>query len=129
MNYYLKGIGTDIIEVQRIKQAVEKHGDRILNRLFTPNELAYCKNKWDPYPCYAVRFAAKEAVFKSFGIGLGSLRWNELEILTGLKGKPEVNLLGQAVAFAWREGIIQVLISLSHDRERAIAFALAVGKD
>lgn len=122
------GIGTDIVEIDRIKKAVGKSGGRFLKRVYTEEELGFCSLRADPYPCLAARFAAKEAVFKSLGSGLAGCRWTDVEVVRGGAAGPGVVLRGNAGAFAREAGIDRVLISISHDRGRAIAFALAVKK-
>jgi len=116
------GIGTDIVEIERIRQAVQKRGRRLLDRLFTPEEQALCGARRDPYPCYAGRFAAKEAVLKALGTGLAGCHWTDVQIERDAAGAPVVRLAGPAAALA---GGARVLVSISHDRERALAFALA----
>ncbi len=120
------GIGTDIVEVERIRKAAARRGDRFLKRVFTEAELAFCCGRGDPYPCLAARFAAKEAVFKSLGSGLAGCRWTDVEVVRVDSAAPEVVLRGQAGLIAREAGIARVMISLSHDRGRAVAFALAV---
>ena len=118
----MPGIGTDIVEVERVRQAVAKSGRRLLDRLFTPGEQALCGARRDPYPCYAGRFAAKEAVLKALGTGLAGCRWTDVQIERDPAGRPVVRLSGPAAVLA---GDARVLVSISHDRERALAFALA----
>lgn len=124
----LAGIGTDLVEISRIRRAVEKLGEKFLNRVFTPAERAYCSSRKDPFPCYAARFAAKEAVFKSLGTGLSGCKWKDVEIAAGSNGRPEVRLFGRAAEIANSRDIIRVLVSLSHDRGRAVAFAVGLEK-
>ncbi|NGX62394.1 MAG: Holo-[acyl-carrier-protein] synthase, partial [Chlamydiae bacterium] len=89
----LRGVGTDIIEVSRIRIALERHGDRFLERIFTEKERAYSKRASDPIPHLAGRFAAKEAIVKALGTGIGKeVSWQEVEILNDPLGKPEVYL-------------------------------------
>jgi len=122
----LAGVGTDLIEISRIRSTVEKMGEKFLYRVFTSAERAYCNSKKDPFSCYAARFAAKEAVFKSLGTGLSGCRWKDVETIVGPGGRPEVRLCGRAAEIACSKGIVRILISLSHDRERAVAFAAAI---
>ena len=120
------GIGTDIVEIERIKKVVQRKGDRFLNRIFTESERTFCSGRLDPFPCLAARFAAKEAVFKSLGTGLTGCRWIDVEVIRNGNVAPEIVLRGGAWELAQRTGIDRVLISISHDRGRALAFALAV---
>ncbi|MEW6064544.1 ACP synthase [Desulforamulus profundi] len=122
----MKGIGTDIIEIERIELAVSRSGQQFLDRVFTPAEQEHCKGK---VQCLAGRFAAKEAILKALGTGLRELRWTNIEILPNYLGKPEVKLTGAALELAEKMDVARVLVSISHDRGRAVAFAVAVGKE
>lgn len=122
----MKGIGTDIIEIERIELAVNRSGRQFLDRVFTKAEQEHCKGK---VQCLAGRFAAKEAILKALGTGLRELRWTNIEILPNHLGKPEVSLSGAALELADRLDIAKVLVSISHDRGRAVAFAVAVGEE
>lgn len=122
----VKGIGTDIIEIDRVKKAVLKGGDKFLGRIFTAGEISYCSTRKNPYPCYAARFAAKEAVLKSLGTGLNGCGWKDIEIYNLSGGAPGVRLSGRAANLAGRQGVGEVLLSISHDRGRALAFAVAL---
>ena len=116
--------GIDIIEIQRIRQAIERWGDRFLRRIFTPSEINYCRRKNRPELSFAARYAAKEAVLKALGIGLkGGLGWTDLEIVNDELGAPMVRP-GQRMMDLM--GSKRVLISLSHIRELAVAVALLV---
>jgi holo-[acyl-carrier protein] synthase len=123
-NFNIQGLGTDIIEVQRIREAIERHGDRFLNRLFTEQEKKYCCRYKDATPHFAGRFAAKEAVLKAFGTGLHpEITWKEIEIVNDPQGKPEVQLstkLAQALSAAC------IFLSISHCQEYATATAIVV---
>ncbi len=121
----LTGIGTDIIEIERIKKACQN--SRFLQRVFTPAEQQYCLKRTDPYPCLAARFAGKEAVLKALGTGLKGCRFTDVEIMPEYQGgAPKVRLFGGAEAAAMQRDICKILISLSHDRSRAVAFAAAI---
>lgn len=121
------GIGTDIIEINRLRQGTEKYGRRFLERLFTPSEIEFCHGRRDPWGCYAARFAAKEAVLKALGTGLAGCRWTDVEVLPGPGRAPQAHLSGGALKVARQLGVRRVLISISHDRGRAVAFAIAIG--
>jgi|OM-RGC.v1.026690041 holo-[acyl-carrier protein] synthase len=125
----LIGVGTDSIEIVRVRAAIEKIGCSFVRRLFTEREEEYCEGKKDPYSSYAARFAGKEAVFKALGLGLGGCKWTDVEIINEAGGRPQVFLYGQAAQIAQEKKIAGVLISLSHDRERAVAFAAAVSAE
>ncbi len=120
------GIGTDIMEIDRIRQAVKKSGHRFLERIYTSGEISYCSARKDPYPCYAARFAAKEAVYKALSTGLAGCSWTEIEVFNVAGGMPQVKLKGRVAAQAGDLGVIAVLLSISHDRGRALAFAVAL---
>jgi len=125
----LAGIGTDIVEIERVKQAAERNGDRFLNRVFTSSERSFCDSRRDRFACYAVRFAAKEAVLKAMGTGLAGSRWTDVEISRNAGSAPAVLLHGATAALAAEKGIGRVLLSLSHDSEKALAFAAAVREE
>ncbi|OPY58014.1 MAG: Holo-(acyl-carrier-protein) synthase [Pelotomaculum sp. PtaU1.Bin035] len=121
----LFGVGTDIVEIERVKQAAVRSGGRFLKRVFTISERNFCDARRDRFACYAARFAAKEAVFKAIGTGLAGSRWTDVEIGRKTGGCPTVLLHGAAAAVAEERGIGRVLLSLSHDRDRALAFVVA----
>src|SRR4051812_42911072 len=119
------GIGIDIIEVARIQASHERFGDRFLNRILHPNEIAYCLSHKAPAPFLAARFAAKEAVSKAFGTGNGAeLGWQDMEVGRKESGEPFVILheAGKKLLEARKAKI--VLISLSHTQAHAAAVAV-----
>src|SRR5271170_1705746 len=119
------GIGIDIIEVGRIKASYEKFGDRFLKRILHDNEIAYCLSHKAPGPFLAARFAAKEAISKAFGTGIGAqLSWQDMEVARRESGEPYVILHGQGVELLARRGGRIVLISLSHTQQHATAVAI-----
>jgi holo-[acyl-carrier protein] synthase len=121
----INGVGTDIIEVRRIKEAIDRHGDRFIDRLFTNREKLYCQRYQDPIPRYAGRFAAKEAVLKALGTGLKpEIGWQEIEIVNDRQGKPEVHL-SQRLKRTFP--LTQIFVSISHCEEYATATAILVG--
>jgi holo-[acyl-carrier protein] synthase len=122
------GVGTDIVEIDRIKRAIERSGIRFIKRVYTSAEVAYCEARRDRISCYAVRFAAKEAVLKAIGSGRAGCRWVEVEIIRNQAGPPGVILHGAAAALAAGRGIESFHITLSHSREFAVAFAVATGR-
>jgi len=118
------GLGCDIIEVARVQGVLERQGERFLNRVFTEAERAYCQEKRNPYPFYAARFAAKEAVSKCFTTGIGAeLAWKSIEVRHGERGEPVVVLDEQGQALLKQTGASSVLISLSHTETMAMAVA------
>jgi holo-[acyl-carrier protein] synthase len=123
------GVGVDIVEVLRIAKMIERHGDMFLNRVFTPQEVAYCSARKAATQHYAGRWAAKEAVLKALGAGWSqNLRWQEIELLNEPAGRPLVRLSGGARLVADRLGVGEVLVSVSHCRTHAVAYATAIGK-
>lgn len=121
--------GVDIVEIDRLRRAVEQHGERFLARLYTPAELARYGHR---LPELAARFAAKEAVSKALGVGLRYLNpqgiaWHDVEVLSDDLGKPVLRLSGRALALAKEQGLREWAISLSHSRDHAIALVVAAG--
>ncbi len=120
--------GADILFIPRITEAIERFGERYLQRIYTPSELAYCRGR---VPELAVRFAAKEAVSKALGVGMRILAsegiyWHDAEIVNDSLGKPNVHLHGKALIRAQALGLSQWSVSLTHEREYAVAFVVAL---
>ena len=121
------GIGIDVVEVARIAAAIQRHGEPFLARLFTAGERAYCGSRKIPALHFAARFAAKEAVVKALGTGIGEhAAWLDLEITRDPSGAPKLHLSGAAAAFAHDHGITEIKISLTHARDYAAANAIAI---
>ena len=121
----LLGIGIDIIEVARIRGSYEKFGERFLNRILHPNEISYCLSHRDPGPFLAARFAAKEAISKAFGTGIGAqLGWQDMEVARKPTGEPFVILHERGQGLLQARGGRCVLISLSHTQSHAAAVAV-----
>lgn len=114
-------IGIDIIEIDRIKQAIARWGERFLHRIYTDTELKLYGEK---PPSLAARFACKEAIMKLLGTGSTGIKWREIETLSHPDGKPRLNLYGRARTEADRLGLREIAVSLSHSREYAIASAI-----
>ena len=116
--------GVDLVEIERIERAVARLGERFLNRVFTPEERAYCRGRG---PQLAARFAAKEAVGKVLGTGLWNegVAWQHIGVINGPGGKPHLVLSGEAARRADLAGLRHWSISLSHSRGDAIAFVIA----
>ena len=122
------GIGIDIIEVARIEASHERFGERFLNRILHPNEISYCLSHKAPAPFLAARFAAKEAISKAFGTGIGAqLSWQDLEIRRKESGEPFVVLHGKGKTLFESRGAKQLLVSLSHTANYAVATAVLEG--
>jgi holo-[acyl-carrier protein] synthase len=121
------GIGIDVVEVDRIGSSLAEFGESFAARVFTPAERAYCESQRRPELHFAARFAAKEAVAKAFGTGIGKdLGWLDMEIHRHQSGEPRLTLRGAGLAFAERHHIHEVKISLSHAQHYAAANAVAI---
>ncbi|HHW47194.1 MAG TPA: holo-ACP synthase [Clostridiaceae bacterium] len=118
--------GVDVVEVERIKRALEKDGNSFKNKVFTDKEIEYCEKKNSTkYQCYAARFAAKEAVSKAFGTGISNgLSWKDIEVINDPLGKPGVVLSGKGKELYEKLGAVSISISLSHEKEYAVACAV-----
>ena len=121
----VKGIGTDIVSIERIKDAIVKFKEKFQDKIFTSDEWSYCWNKKNPYPSLAARFAAKEAVLKALGTGKGKIKWLDIEIKLDPSGKPNINLSGLAAETARSQYISNFNLSLSHCSNYAVAFVVA----
>lgn len=117
-------VGVDIIEISRVKRAIERWGERFLQHVYTPAEVAYCRGRM---PELAARFAGKEAISKALGTGLFGISWTEMEILADRRGKPHVTLYGRALKRAQELGLTEWAISLTHSDDNAVAFVVASG--
>ncbi len=120
------GIGIDIVNIARIERAIQRWGDRFLQKTFTPGEIAYCAAKTIPWQHYSGRFAAKEAVFKALGTGWGGgVGWQDVEICAAPhSGPPTARLSDTCLDALGRPEAVRTLISMSHDKEYAIAQAM-----
>ncbi len=122
------GTGIDIVETGRVRDSLEKFGDRFVNRCFLPGEIAYCRSMKFAELHFAARFAAKEAISKAFGTGIGKqLGWRDMEICRRDSGEPFVVLHGKAVELARQRGVAEIFVSLSHCKDYAAAQAVIVG--
>ena len=116
----IKGIGTDIIEIDRIKKAVSLYGDKFLKRVFSNRELSYCDKRGKlRFPELAVRFAAKEAYSKALGTGMKGIHWKKIEVVNNKQGKPHIAFEGKVLE--------QVHVSLSHSENSAVACVIIEG--
>ncbi len=116
------GTGIDIAEVPRIAQALNRHGERFLHRVYTEGEINYCDSKANRIERYAARFAAKEAAMKALGTGWNhGVRWRDIEVSRLPGGRPTIKFYGKAAEFAARLGMTNVALSISHTSEQAIA--------
>jgi holo-[acyl-carrier protein] synthase len=118
------GIGTDIIEVERIEQQIHKESG-LKQRLFTPQEISYCDSKKNPAQYFAARFAAKEAFMKALGTGWrDGLAFGEIEIVNDTLGKPQLVLHGKAAEMIAGRGVTRTMVSLSHVKQTAMAIVI-----
>ena len=116
------GTGIDIAEVPRIREAIERHGERFLQRIFTEDEIKYCDSKANRMERYAARFAAKEAAMKALGTGWNyGVRWRDCEVTRLPGGRPTIAFHGKAAEFAAKLGAKHAALSLSHTADQAIA--------
>ena len=123
------GIGTDIIEVARIGEMIEKHDELFLRRVYTPGEIEYCSGRKAAMQHYAGRWAAKEAGLKALGTGWArGIRWTDLEVVNLAGGQPELKIHGAAHQVASDLGIREMKITISHCRAFAVAYVIAMGE-
>jgi holo-[acyl-carrier protein] synthase len=123
------GIGTDIIECPRIGKMIEKHGEVFLRRVYTEREIRYCQAKKQATEHFAGRWAAKEAILKAIGTGWSrGICWTDLEVRNIASGAPQVLVRGGAKEAAIERGIGDILISISHCRTYATAYAIALAR-
>ena len=120
-------VGVDIVELWRIKAVVDRWGQRFLDRIYTPEEQAYCRGR---IPQLAARFAAKEAVMKALGTGIRGVGWRDIEVTRKRGRPPQIALHSRGSARAARMGMTQVAISISHSREYAVvSVVMSVDED
>lgn len=122
------GIGLDLAETSRIKAAVAAHGDRFLQRIFTQEELAYCRGTSCPDLRFAGHFAAKEACAKALGVGIGArAKWRDMEVTRDAAGQPTIRLTGAAGQQAGSLGVANVFLSITHTGDHAAAMVVLEG--
>jgi len=122
------GIGIDIAEVSRVREAIERHGERFLARVFTPAEIAYCRSRKNSYERFAARFAAKEAAMKALGTGWHQgVTWHDLEISNAASGKPGLKISGKAREIYQSLGASNVVLSITHTDAYAMAEVIFEG--
>ena len=122
----IEAVGIDLVEIQRIEESVNRYGERFTDRVFTPWEIQYCRSKINPMLSYAGRVAVKEAVFKAVGTGFSEgVKWKSVEVVNDRKGQPQVRL-GKAIRD--HIGDKNILISLSHTKDHAVAVAILIGE-
>ena len=121
----ITGLGVDIVEIDRMRQALERH-PRMKERLFSAEERAYCDKRSRPEVHYALRFAAKEAVLKALGTGFAGMRFTDVEVVRENSGRPVPRLSGRAAEQAEALGIVEMHLSLSFTHSTAVASAVAI---
>lgn len=121
------GIGTDIIECERINRMIQRHEDHFIKRVYTEREIRYCSDRKNLDQHFAGRWAAKEAVLKALGTGwIAGIAWTDVEVINELGGKPTIELHGGATEIAKEKGIREIQISITHCKSHAVAFAVSV---
>lgn len=122
------GTGIDMVEIERVESSIAQFGDKFLQRVFLPGEIAYASSCKSSALHFAARFAAKEAVSKAFGTGIGEeLGWHDMEVGRSSSGRPVLRLHGQGIRLAETRGVREVMISLTHTKTTAAAVAILVG--
>jgi holo-[acyl-carrier protein] synthase len=117
------GLGVDLVKVARLGASIQRFGERFLNRVFTPQEIAYCQARRGSDSALALRFAAKEAFSKALGVGLrkDGIRWREVEVVPNAQGKPELLVSGRAAELCAEAGITGTHLTLSDEGDLALA--------
>lgn len=119
------GTGIDLAEVDRIRQSIERYGERFLKRVYTPGEIAYVERKANKFERYAARFAAKEAGMKAIGTGWRrGVTWQDFEVANLPSGRPTLRLTGVAAQVAERMGVKRISLSLTHTTQNGMAFVI-----
>jgi len=122
------GIGTDITECLRIARMIERHGELFISRVYTPDEIQYCQGRAQATQHFTGRWAAKEAILKALGTGWRrGITWRDVEVCNDASGKPIVTVQGGVKEVVEQLGVTRLMVSISHCRSHATAYALAVG--
>lgn len=124
----IKGLGVDIVEIDRMKEALRRH-PRLRERVFSAEERAYCDRRNRPEVHYALRFAAKEAVLKALGTGFAGMSFKDVEVVRDAGGRPSPRLKGRAAEVASELGVVEMHLSLSYTHSTAVASAVAITAD
>lgn len=117
------GVGIDIVKIERVRDIIDRWGDKFLRKVFTEGEISYCHEKKDPYLSFAVRFAAKEAVVKAIGSGV-PVSFSDIEVITEEKGRPLIRITGGLEKFFSEKKIKYAHLSLSHEHDYGVAFVV-----
>ncbi|MGZ4836244.1 MAG: holo-ACP synthase [Terriglobales bacterium] len=118
------GSGVDLCEIPRIESAIVRYGRRFLERVFTPQEIAYADAKANRFERYAARFAAKEAGMKALGTGWHGVAWRDFEVVNLPSGRPTLDFHGKAAEIAGKLGVKRVALSITHTKEQALAMVI-----
>ncbi|HWZ99339.1 MAG TPA: holo-ACP synthase [Candidatus Dormibacteraeota bacterium] len=122
------GLGVDITEVDRVRGAIERQGERLLKRVYTEKERAYCEKFKNKYERYAGRFAVKEATMKALGTGWSrGVRWVDIEVVREMSGKPTLELYGEAKKIAAKLGVKHIAVTITHTASQALAQVIFEG--
>lgn len=120
------GLGTDLIEIERVQQSLDRFGERFMQKIFTEGEIAYCQRKKQAAESFASRFAAKEAAAKALGTGISrGIAWKEIEVRREAGERPTLHLNGRAAERAAAMGVRHFHLSLTHSRQVAMAVVIA----
>jgi holo-[acyl-carrier protein] synthase len=126
----VRGIGVDLVKIPRMREVIARWDERFLRRVFTEQEIAYCRARRDPVPHFAARFAAKEAGMKALGTGLRlGVKWRELEVRRERVSAPTLILHGRSREIGFSRGGRRMLLALTHEGDYALAQALLVDDD
>lgn len=118
----IHGLGIDMVEIVRIKRAIERWGDRFITRVFTQREIDHCFGRKNPHSCLALRLAAKEAFSKSIGLGMRKgIKWKDIEVVHDANGKPHINLHGETYRIYRDKALSNVHVSLTDESGWAVA--------
>jgi holo-[acyl-carrier protein] synthase len=119
------GVGTDLVEIDRVERSISRFGERFLGKIFTPGEIAYCRRRKTAAESFAARFAAKEAGAKALGTGISrGIGWKEIEVRRQPGERPTLHLSGRAAEWAERMGVDAISLSLTHSRNLAMAVVI-----
>jgi holo-[acyl-carrier protein] synthase len=122
------GTGVDLAEVARIRESIERFGDRFLHRVFTEGEITYCERRANRCESYAARFAAKEAGMKALGTGWSrGIRWRDIEVVRAKGQRPTIQFHGEAATVAAKLGTKNIALSITHTSEQALAHVILEG--
>lgn len=122
------GNGIDLVKNQRIAALIDKYGDHFLNKIYTENEIKYCRNKSAAAVSFAARFAAKEALLKALGTGMRKNSWKDIEVINNELGKPEIILSGKTEVLAESKNVKSIFLSMSHEKKYSIAQIILEGE-